>query len=53
MSVKTDILKTITWPYIRHNEYDILDKALIILSQNGKLPVKMAQDVEFIVEKYA
>ena len=54
--IKSDyraLIKTIQWPYIRHNEACILHDALILLQTNKKLPKKMAQDVEFIIEKYA
>lgn len=53
MSIRQEIIKTLQWPYIRHNEQETLETALNLIGRGLKLPYKLSQDVENILERYA
>jgi hypothetical protein len=47
------ILNILHNAYIRFDESDKLQDALVILQTGKKLPKKLAQDIDFIIEKYS
>ena len=53
MSIKLEIERALKWPYIRYDEMTVLETALTMLDKGLRIPARLADNVEFILEKYS